>query len=319
MLLDRIDIDTHGPLQRVELGPFSEQINVVTAPEGSGKTALTRFLRDALVDRTYPVGMLSSSTGRIVFAGRDGLVHYYREQDGTSKGRRTVEYESRGSQVIAFDVAHPGWLHDISQHNDATRAIQSLKLPEAIADCVITDTALTSVARVVSACVRSGLDCRETHGSLLEAQRTPFEDRSPDVSSNSRDSHSIAATRAQTEQQQYSDRQLRSELADVEAELASIHAQTGRLDDLESESLLSRRHWLTQCLANASRVPVADDVPAKPYPNNSNPKQSSATKQGAELHQSDGDRKNSSYLRTRLRELHAHARNLRAKQNQLRS
>ena len=40
MLLDRIDIDTHGPLQRVELGPFSEQINVVHAPEGSGKTAL---------------------------------------------------------------------------------------------------------------------------------------------------------------------------------------------------------------------------------------------------------------------------------------
>ena len=81
MLLDRIDIDTHGPLQRVELGPFSGQINVVKAPAGSGKTALARFVRDALVERQYPLGMLSSSTGRVVFAGRHGLVHYYREQE----------------------------------------------------------------------------------------------------------------------------------------------------------------------------------------------------------------------------------------------
>ena len=43
MLLDRIDIDTHGPLQRVELGPFSQSINVVNTPEGGGKTALARF------------------------------------------------------------------------------------------------------------------------------------------------------------------------------------------------------------------------------------------------------------------------------------
>ena len=88
MLLDRIDIDTHGPLQRVELGPFSQSINVVNTPEGGGKTALARFLRDALVDREYPLGMLSSSTGRVVFANHYGLIHYYREQDGTARGRR---------------------------------------------------------------------------------------------------------------------------------------------------------------------------------------------------------------------------------------
>ena len=96
MLLDRIDIDAHGPLHHVELGPFAEHLNVVCGPEGSGKTAIARFVRDALVNRDYPLGMLSSSTGRVVLADRNGLVHCRREKDGTAQGRRTIEFESRG-------------------------------------------------------------------------------------------------------------------------------------------------------------------------------------------------------------------------------
>ena len=68
MLLDRIDIDNHGPLTRVELGPFSEFLNVICTPEGSGKTAIARFIRDSLIRRDYPLGMMSSSAGRVVWA-----------------------------------------------------------------------------------------------------------------------------------------------------------------------------------------------------------------------------------------------------------
>ena len=63
MLLDRIDIDAHGPLHTVELGPFAEHLNVVCGPDAAGKTAIARFVRDSLTDRNYPLGMLSSSTG----------------------------------------------------------------------------------------------------------------------------------------------------------------------------------------------------------------------------------------------------------------
>ena len=93
MLLDRIDIDAHGPLRRVELGPFATHLNVVCGPEGSGKTAIARFIRDSLVDRQYPLGMMSSSTGHVVWADRHGLIHCRREQDGTSTGRRTIDVE----------------------------------------------------------------------------------------------------------------------------------------------------------------------------------------------------------------------------------
>ena len=108
--------------------------------------------------------MLSSSTGRVVFAGRHGLVHYYREQDGTAHGRQTIQYEPRGTDPVNFGVELTGWLPNISNSNDAELAIQAFNLPEAIADCVITDSAVTNIARVVSACVRSGLDSQQSCG-----------------------------------------------------------------------------------------------------------------------------------------------------------
>ncbi len=40
MLLEKIDIDAHGPLNHVEAGPFSEHLNVIVGPDGSGKTAI---------------------------------------------------------------------------------------------------------------------------------------------------------------------------------------------------------------------------------------------------------------------------------------
>ena len=219
MLLDRIDIDTHGPLQRVELGPFSQSINVVNTPEGGGKTALARFLRDALVDREYPLGMLSSSTGRVVFANHYGLIHYYREQDGTAQGRQTLQYEPRGSESVTFDTEHANWLLDINSSNDQQRALASLNVPEAIADSVITDSAITDLTRVVSACVRSGLD------STSDSPRLP-------------------AAKVNCGAHPDASKQIRATLADIEAELANLQAVAGPLDQKEQNSLLSRRAWL---------------------------------------------------------------------------
>ena len=77
MLLDRLDIDAHGPLERVSLGPFSQTLNAIVAASGSGKTALVRFLRDSLTGTTPTREGLSRSSGRVVWAAADGLYHYW--------------------------------------------------------------------------------------------------------------------------------------------------------------------------------------------------------------------------------------------------
>ena len=315
MLLDRIDIDTHGPLQRVELGPFSEQINVVNAPEGSGKTALTRFLRDALVDRKYPLGMLSSSTGRVVFAGHHGLVHYYREQDGTAQGRQTIQYEARGSEVVNFGVEHAGWLHGISESNDADRAIASFKIPEAIAACVITDSAVTNVSRVVSACVRSGLDSPQFVRPTNAGQQNPVHGIDSTHSTfNVNDTASAfedhSPSKPGTEDHQHSVKQIRAGLADIEAELASLQAAAGPLEEPEHKSLLSRRSWLTQCLSDKSKVVVEGRLTGADTDTDTD----TLARQT-----SDSEQERQSHLQSRLRQLHDRARTLRSKRNQLRN
>jgi len=220
MLLDRIDIDEHGPLNRVELGPLGEQLNVVFAPIGSGKTAVARFVRDTLVDRQYPVGMLSSSTGRVVWATRSGLVHCCREQDGTHQGRRRVQVEPRGAVEPGYDALRSSWLESIAASDSIHRSLDAIELPETIVDGVITDTAVTNVAKVVAACVRHGLDQQETYRSL------PLTEQAIE---------SIDADRRE---------QLRAELASVQAEIA-------RIGEIESDhqSLVARRNTLNAQLA----------------------------------------------------------------------
>ena len=315
MLLDRIDIDTHGPLQRVELGPFSGQINVVKAPKGSGKTALARFVRDALVERQYPLGMLSSSTGRVVFAGHHGLVHYYREQDGTANGRQTIQYEPRGTDPVNFGVERSGWLPNINNNQNAELALQAFKIPEAIADFVITDSAVTNIAHVVSACVRSGLDIPPDCGLGKIEPSTP---------------NAHAATHGYDSAHQHSAKQLRADLADIEAELANLQSATGPLTESERSSLLSRRSWLSQCLNghqhadHNSKVAFYDSFATRPASETeANPKPSNLTSkstepQQGELPDDEPEQRRHSKLRSRLQELQNRARTLRSKQNQLR-
>ena len=208
MLLDRIDIDNHGPLNRVELGPFSEFLNLVSAPEGAGKTAIARFVRDSLIRREYPLGMMSSSTGRVVWADRNGKIHCRRENDGTATGRRTVEFETRGDVAHRFDWLHGTWIDGIADSTDATRALESIRIPESIVDGIVTDTAVTSVSRIVHAALRSGLGDPALFAGL-PIGRTSVSGTSPDQPVGEVDAR----------------RALRDELARVEAELAGL-AQT---------------------------------------------------------------------------------------------
>jgi predicted flap endonuclease-1-like 5' DNA nuclease len=219
MLLDRIDIDTHGPLSRVELGPFSEHLNVVYGPAGSGKTAIVRFIRDSLVQREYPLGMLSSSSGRVVWADRHGLVHCRRETDGTPHGRRTVELERRGG----FDYQSPNSLHGApasNQHpfyghqeswfggigstNDAELVLQTVRIPESVVDGIMTDTSISSVARVIASAIAAGLDRDDLHQDL-PLHYDSFTTAHADLNSTRYDQNAAA---------------LRAELADIDAELA---------------------------------------------------------------------------------------------------
>ncbi|QEF97342.1 hypothetical protein Mal15_13820 [Stieleria maiorica] len=239
MLLDRIDIDTHGPLTRVELGPFSEALNVICAPEGSGKTAIVRFVRDSLIRREYPLGMMSSSAGRVVWADRNGKIHCRREHDGTSSGRRTIEFESRGEAAHRFDWLHGSWINGIADSTDATRALESIRIPESIVDGILTDTAVTSVSRVISACLRSGLGDPALFAGL-PLNRSAVSGLSP----------------AETADQQTSRRAMRDELARIETELASIElSRNGSADapdsaDLrERASIAARRRYLQSRLA----------------------------------------------------------------------
>ncbi|QDT06739.1 hypothetical protein K227x_51550 [Rubripirellula lacrimiformis] len=257
MLLDRIDIDAHGPLNCVELGPFAEHLNVVSSPDGSGKTAIIRFVRDSLVNRDYPLGMMSSSTGRVVWADRHGLLHCRREKDGTATGRRTVEFESRGDLTGTQHAYGSTWAHHVANAgtSDSMLAIQSIQLPESLVDGVITDTGVTSVARVVSACVRSGLDSPETYRSLPLGRDSVYRDRSTAPDSVAGHRRDMAGDRRYEEKQH-----LREELASVESELARL-GERGH----ERESLVARRAELAARLARPTAATFDHFIPRSRY------------------------------------------------------
>ena len=299
MLLDRIDIDAHGPLNCVELGPFAEHLNVVCGPEGSGKTAIVRFIRDSLVSRDYPVGMLSSSSGRVVWADRNGLVHCRRESDGTYLGRQSVEFESRGARDRNFDGLENSWLRGVGTSTDRGRAMQSLQLPESLVDGVITDSAVNSVARVVSACVRSGLDSIQTYRSLPLQDDSIYNDRDGYEFYGHGHTEQDFGTNGQANHEH--NRKLREQLSEVEAELAKLQGFGS-----DHESLVARRNWLTARLAHTPHGPSRSELNRH---DGSAYGHSYATGFGRE-HNAD--------WRQRLTHLHDRARHLRARQSELR-
>lgn len=143
MLLERVDIDSHGPLKGIALGPFSPQLNVIQAPRGYGKTAWVRFLRDSLTGNTPSRRGLEGSQGHAVWKAADGLYHCHREPDGSPSGRRWVTFQGRS--------LHP-------HANQGVQANVVVDVPAPIVDGIVTDTTLTSVRRVVASLLAAGLD-----------------------------------------------------------------------------------------------------------------------------------------------------------------
>ncbi|TWU02086.1 DUF4332 domain-containing protein [Neorhodopirellula pilleata] len=283
MLLDRIEIDSHGPLNRVEIGPLSHHLNVVLGPAGSGKTAISRFIRDSLIDRDYPLGMLSNSSGRIVWVDSNGWIHCRREQDGTPNGRRTVEFENRSESSAAWDGYADGWFDSAEVASQtashyrsslASRTLQSIRIPESIVDGVMVDTTVSSVSRVVASCVSAGLD-RD------DLARMPFENETARYA----DSQSFVRTHEDDRRR----RELRAELADVEAELAKLRDARPVVDRVDTSDLQRQRVDLlrrrNECVARRERLFVDPMV--------------------HEIRRSDSD--------SRLRELHFQAESLRTR------
>ena len=219
VMLDRMEIDRHGPLHRVEIGPMSRGVNVVQIAPGGGKTALARFLRDSLIERAYPAGMFDASAGQVTWLAPEGRLHCHRQCDGSRAGRKHRRFESRGESAAAWQ----GWSAPGSHgHRDAA----AFEIPEAIVDSVIVDTSGTDPARIVEAIdpMVQGLD----HAAGHRPQQTDWQRRQ------------LAG--------------LRAELGDIEAELhrgdwrqpaedsahASLRQQRRRLVSLR-ERLLGQR------------------------------------------------------------------------------
>jgi len=242
MLLDRIDIDSHGPLARIGVGPFSQQLNVVHTAAGSGKTALVRFLRDSLTGTTPAYGGMAKSSGRVVWAAADGLYHCRREPDGTSQGRRFVEFESRLGGYNADRFNRPSVVID---------------LPASIVDGIVTDTVMSSVRRVVHAVIESGLD-RNGNAAGLE-QRSAQQTRQTEINTLRAE---IVRLRDQLRREGHLDgasvneTQIRDRLAALTLEIGAIDSrrQYARQTDAAMHKRRRDRDAMTHAVAEVDRL-----------------------------------------------------------------
>ncbi len=248
MLLDRIDIESHGPLNRVLIGPFSQALSAVVAASGSGKTALIRFLRDSLTGTTPTRDGLAQSIGRIVWSAADGRYHCRREPDGTNQGRRLVEFESR--------------LYDANFAGQSRYGRESIvvDLPACVVDGIVTDTAIIEVGRCVQAAIASGLDnsvssADSSRDGEVRALRSEIADLERQIHSQSL--HAQLAANTATGSQTYGFTGDVKRLRDRRAELA-----------LEISAIDARRDWAAKSDAELDRrrhkrdifAAVADEV-----------------------------------------------------------
>ena len=108
MLLDRIDIDEHGPLRRVELGPFSEQLNVVLGPVGSGKTvvaalaALQPLEADCQVALMAPTEILAEQHFKTLFPYEEKLDIRVELLTGATTQKRRNPFKSHAHGYFAY-------------------------------------------------------------------------------------------------------------------------------------------------------------------------------------------------------------------------
>ncbi len=156
MYLDRIDIDQHGPLSQLALGPFSAGLNAIIAAAGSGKSALVRFLRDSLTGTTPSRDGLRHSKGSVSWAAADGVYHCRREPNGTPHGHRSVSFQSKLGAT---------------QHHQLARNVSVVfDLPMCVVDGIVTDTKQSRVQHCVDAVIQSGLDSMSPNDRSYEQE-----------------------------------------------------------------------------------------------------------------------------------------------------
>ncbi|WP_417730558.1 DUF4332 domain-containing protein [Rosistilla oblonga] len=146
MLLERLDIDVYGPFGKKNIGPFSNGINAIWGPEGSGKTAIVDFIRGVMLGNQYD--RHGATVGRVTWADHRGLYHCQRESDGTHDGRLLIDFSPRDAAYADERYRHYGY-H--SRRPDA--------IPPALVDMVVApDTNETSIARVFEAAASVGFE-----------------------------------------------------------------------------------------------------------------------------------------------------------------
>lgn len=144
MLLERIDIDQQGPLHQVQLGPFSHKLNAIFGTAGVGKTTVLHFLRETMLGELQPSQPLQDiQRGRVVWAGRDGLMHCVRGSDGGL----VVDFEPRNGQPVQHGQEHAHRLAHVSQ---------------SVVDGIITSSNEHSITQAIAAAHRAGLDDLQT-------------------------------------------------------------------------------------------------------------------------------------------------------------
>lgn len=148
MLLERIDIDSCGTLDRVQLGPFHNRLNVVYGPPGSGKTATIDFLRSVMLgtDRRWHEG----SSGAIVWADAEGLLHCRRDVDGTVAGRLSIDVVDRDGVTRKF---HHGYRDADNYH----RLDRLVALPRMTLDAIVAPNRETTLRTLLQACRDAGV------------------------------------------------------------------------------------------------------------------------------------------------------------------
>lgn len=162
MLLERIDIDSCGSLERIQLGPFSHRLNAVFGPPGSGKTATIEFVRSVMLgtDRHWHQGC----AGRVVWSGRDGLLHCRREADGTAHGRLSMDFVDRnGYSQSNMNSYRDGDIYG--------RFSGLVDLPRLAIDALVAPSRETSFGKMVEACRLLGLTDVEKVRDEAEIQR----------------------------------------------------------------------------------------------------------------------------------------------------
>lgn len=163
MLLEKIEIDSCGSLDRTQIGPFKSRLNVVYGPSGSGKSRIVDFLRSVMLgsERRW---RHSNTAGTIVWCDQDGLVHCRRETDGTPLGRLAVELVDRDGLTRKYYRGD----HEPEVFQYAQRV---LTLPRSIIAAIVAPVRETSFRAVVDACQEAGITVQVVHREEAEIAR----------------------------------------------------------------------------------------------------------------------------------------------------